>query len=577
MRKYCTILGLCVLGLSACQKNYETVPLGQQATINDVFNTQDSSGQQAILYLSNCYLVTLPNGHNRVGGDYLDAASDDAVSSSNTVSAVQMIATGQYTAFSPNADDDWAKNYNAIRDCNLFINNIYRVPLILVLPDGRKAIGAFRSEARFLRAWAYYQLIERYGGVPLLGDTVFSITDNVQVPRNSFQDCVSYIVSECDNIKDSLRTPQGLDANNYGRITSGMAMALKAQVLLMAASPLYNGGNIDGSNPLTGYSGYDATRWQAAAQAAADVMNLGVYKLDTAFKDVFTTQAFPVGTNTETIFWVQNGASISVESTNSPVGYGSAGGGGETSPSQGLVDAYPMSNGLAITDPTSGYNPADPYSNRDSRLDATIFYNGHLWLNRNVETFDGGLDKPGGTSAETKTGYYMRKFMGPFESVNSSPPTYSNTIHDYIYCRYAEILLDFAEATNEYTGPSIAVYNVLTALRLRAGIAAGTDGLYGLAAGMDQADMRTVLHNERRIELAFEEHRYWDIRRWKTAAQAYNAGPIQGLDIQLTASGLVYNRVNVLATAFKDPQMYFYPVPYTEVVKNSAMTQNPNW
>jgi hypothetical protein len=577
MRNNILILGLCISVLTACQKNYESLPLGQQATLNDVFNTQDSSGQQAILYLSNCYLEALPSGHNRISGDYLDAASDDAVSSSNSVSPVQMIATGQYSAASPNADDDWAYNYNVIRDCNVFIKYIYRVPLILLMPDGRKAIGALRSEARFLRAFTYYRLVQRYGGVPLVGDTLFSITDNVQIPRNAFSDCINYIVSECDDIKDSLRTAQGVDPANYGRITREAAMALKAQTLLLAASPLYNGGNIDGANPLTGYPNYDATRWQAAAQAAQDIMNLNVFSLMPSFYDVFTTQAQPVGTNPEAILWVQSGPSESVETKNSPVGYGSAGGGGETSPSQALVDAFPMSNGLAITDPASGYNAQNPYDNRDPRLAATIFFNGHLWLNRNVETFDGGLDKPGGTTAETKTGYYMRKFMGPFESVNSSPPTYSNTIHDFPYCRYAEIILDFAEATNEYSGPSTAVYNVLEALRNRAGIAAGTNGLYGLAAGMDQADMRAAIQNERRCELAFEEHRYWDIRRWKIAGQVYNSSPVQGVDIQNLATGLVYNRIDVLTTAFKDPQMYFYPIPYSEVVKNPEMKQNPNW
>lgn len=577
MRKYCLILGLCIGVMSACQKNYESVPLGQQATLDDVFNTQDSSGQQAILYLSNCYLEALPSGHNRISGDYLDAASDDAVSSSNTVSAVQMIATGQYTAASPNADDDWAYNYNVIRDCNVFIKYIYRVPLILLLPDGRKAIGALRSEARFLRAFTYYRLLQRYGGVPLVGDTLFSITDNVQLPRSSFSDCVNYIVSECNNIKDSLRTAMGVDAGNYGRITREAAMALKTQTLLLAASPLYNGGNIDGSDPLTGYPSFDATRWQAAAQAAQDIMNLGVFKLTPSFYDAFTTQAIPVGSNPEVILWVQSGASESIETKNSPVGYGSAGGGGQTSPSQALVDAFPMSNGLAITNPASGYNPLNPYDNRDPRLTATIFYNGHLWLNRAVQTYDGGLDKPGGTSAETKTGYYMRKFMGPFESVNSSPPVYSNTIHDFPYCRYAEILLDYAEATNEASGPTIAVYGVLDSLRKRAGIDPGTDGMYGLAAGMDQADMRAAIQNERRIELAFEEHRYWDIRRWKIAAQAYNSSPVQGVDIQQFGTGLTYNRINVLTTAFKDPQMYFYPIPYGEVVKNPQMKQNPNW
>jgi hypothetical protein len=565
-------------GLTACQKNYETVPLGQQQTINDVFNTQDSAGVAAADYLSTVYQQALPSGHFRVGGDYLDAASDDAVSSSNAVSAVQMIATGQYSSAATNADDDWSKAYTAIRDANIYIVNIYRVPLKEQLPNGKPAIAAYRSEARFLRAWLYFELVKRYGGVPLLGDTVFTISDNAQVPRNSFSDCINYIVSECDNIKDSLRTAAMVNGNSYGHVTQGAAMALKAQVLLFAASPLYNGGNIDQGNPLTGYSAYDVNRWQLAAQAAQDVINLNAYALMPSFNNVFTTQAAPVGANTESIFWVQNGTSMNVEIDNSPVGYASSGADGETSPTQELVDAFPMNNGLAITDPASGYSAADPYTNRDPRLTSTVFYNGSLWLNRPVQAFDGGLDKPGGIIQQTKTGYYMRKFMGPFESVTSNPPAYSNTVHDFIYFRYAEILLDFAEATNEFSGPSTAVYNALIALRQRAGIQAGATNSYGLAPGMDQDQMRLVIQNERRIEMAFEERRFWDIRRWKIAAQVYNSGPLQGVDIQQNTSGLLtYNPINVLTTAFSDPKMYFYPIPYGEVVKNPEMRQNPSW
>ena len=570
------IFASCILFLASCQKNYESVPLGSQATINDVFNTQDSAGTAALSFLSTCYIQSLTNDHNRVSSDYLDAASDDAMSSSNTVSAVQEIAQGQYSAASPNADDDWSHNYTAIRDCNIFIDNIYRVPMNVQLPNGRLAIGAYRSEARFLRAWLYFELVKRYGGVPLLGDSVFTITDNVLVPRNSFADCITYIVSECTDIQDSLRTASQVDGSSYGHITQGGAMALKAQVLLFAASPLYNGGNIAPNNPLTGYPNYDITRWQLAAQAAQAVMNLGVYQLMPSFEQVFTTQASPVGSNTEAICWYQVGANTSVEVNNAPVGYAAQGSVGRTSPTQNLVDAYPMNNGLAITDPTSGYNPADPYDNRDPRLSATVFCNGALWLNRAVQTYDGGVDRPGGIVQQTKTGYYMRKFMGPFES--ASPPNYSATIHDFIYYRYAEILLDWAEATNEYSGPSAAIYGVLEQIRSRAGISSGTNGLYGLPAGMDQADMRTAIQNERRLELAFEEHRYWDIRRWKIAAQVYNTAPLQGIDIvQSGFSPATYNKVNVLTTSFKDPQMYFYPIPYSEVVKNPQMQQNPSW
>ena len=206
----------------------------------------------------------------------------------------------------------------------------------------------------------------------------------------------------------------------------------------------------------------------------------------------------------------------------------------------------------------------------------TVMYNGFLWLNRPVQTFDGGLDKPGGTVQQTKTSYYLRKFMGQFESVSGSS-IYSNTYHDWISFRYAEVLLNFAEATNEYTGPTSDVYNVLYALRHRAGIFPGPNNTYGLEQGMTQDEMRTAIQNERRIEMAFEEQRFWDIRRWKIAAQVY-ANPLQGMDIQQSTSGeLFYSIIPVLTPVFRDPQMYLYPIPYSEVVKNGNMKQNPLW
>ena len=565
-------------GITACQKQYEPVPLGEQVSLDYAFNPQDSAGLMALSFLSTCYLEALPNAHNRVNGDYLDAASDDAISNKLTVSQVQQIATGAYSAASPNGDDEWTHNYAAIRDCNIFINDIYRVPLAEKLPSGRPAIAAYRSEARFLRAWEYFELIKRYGGVPLLGDTVFTITQNAQVPRNSFSDCINYIVSECDNIKDSLRTVSDITGSSYGRITKGAALALKAEALLLAASPLFNGGNIDANDPLTGYTNYDASRWQTAAQAAQDVISTGVYSLMPNFRDIFINQAQPIGANNESIFWVQVGTNNSVEQSNSPIGYSSAGAQGNTAPTQNLVDAFPTDSGYAISDPSSGYDPNNPYANRDPRLTATVFCNGtSFWLNRAVQTFDGGLDKPGGSVVQTKTGYYMRKFMGDFEQVTGSPQ-FGSTVHDWIYCRYAGILLDWAEATNEFSGPSAAVYNVLFQLRQRAGIFPGGNGYYGLPANLDQGGMRTAIQNERRIEMAFEEKRFWDIRRWKIAAAAYNTAPLVGMDIQAPVNQpLTYNRVPVLTTHFNDPGMYLYPIPYSEVVKNPQMRQNPSW
>lgn len=561
--------------LASCRKAYEEVPLGQQIPLEIAFDEKDSAGTYALRYLSTTYAEATMNNHNRIDQNYLDAASDDAISSQVKISDVENIAKGAYTASNPNADNNWTRFWTSIRNTTVFTVMINRVPLNERLPDGRPARPAYRSEARFLRAMLYFELLKRYGGVPLLGDKIYQIDDDIQLPRSSFADCVSYIVSELDNIKDSLRTKENVNGTSYGRITKGAAMALKARVLLYAASPLFNGGNIDPANPLTGYTSADPNRWKLAADAAKEVMNLNSYALMPTFTDIFITQSAPVSTNNETIYWRQNGNGTSVERANAPIGYRSAGGDGVTSPTQNLVNAFPMMNGLPITDPASGYNPNSPYTDRDPRLKATVFYNDMLWLNRNVQTFTGGADRPGGTAQQTKTGYYLRKFMGNFET--SSGGIYTDVTHDFIYIRYAEVLLNYAEAMNEFSGPSAEIYDILHQIRQRAGIEAGTDGNYGIASNLSKEQMREVLRNERRIELAFEEHRFFDIRRWKIAETVMNQ-QLTGVNIQRTSSGFdSYDYVNVFTPKFRAPSMYLYPIPYDEVIKNSNMKQNPGW
>jgi hypothetical protein len=576
VRIFTIVIVVFFVSLSACRKNYESVPLGQQISPEIAFDPHDSAGVYAMRFLLTTYTEALPNNHNRVSNSYLDAASDDAVSSQSGIPEVQKIVTGAYTAVAGNADNVWSRYYTAIRDATVFSVSINRVPMKERLPNGQLARSAYRSEARFLRAFLYFELIKRYGGVPLIGDSIRQLNDNIQLPRSSFADCVNFIVSECNDIKDSLRTQEMVNSTTYGRITKGAAMALKAKVLLYAASPLYNGGNVDAGNPITGYTNEDINRWKLAADAAKQIIDLGTYKLMPSFNDVFITQTTPVGANTESIFWRQNGTGTSVETNNGPVGFTSAGGNGLTSPTQSLVDAFTTDEGKSITDPTSLYNPDNPYNHRDPRLTNTIFYNGAMWLNRAVETFEGGLDKPGGTLQQTKTGYYMRKFMGNFETV-SGAAIYSSTVHDFVYFRYAEVLLNYAEALNEFSGPSAEVYNVLYQLRKRAGIIAGTNSNYGVAAGLTKDALRKIIQNERRVELAFEEHRFFDIRRWKIAADVF-ATPLKGVNIQKTSGGIVsYNSIDVLTPVFRDPQMYLYPIPYNEVIKNSQMLQNPKW
>lgn len=579
MKKY-SLLALVLasassLYLASCKKVYEEVPLGQQIPLEIAFDEKDSAGTYALRFLLTTYADALPNLHNRVEGNYLDAATDDAVSSRINITEVDRIRAGSYSSTNTTQDNNWQKAYNAIRSATIFSTMINRVPLAEVLPDGRPARPAYRSEARFIRAMMYFDLVKRFGGVPLLGDTVRQIDDNIQVPRRSFEDCINYIVRELDDIKDSLRTKEQINATHYGRVTKGAAMALKARVLLFAASPLFNGGNIEPSNPLTGYTNADPNRWKLAADAAKAVIDLNSYSLMPDIRDVFITQAAPVAGNTESIFWRQNGTGITVETDNGPVGYTSAGGSGVTSPTQNLVNAYPMVNGLPITDPASGFDPATPYANRDPRLTATVFVNGMLWLNRAVQLYSGGVDRPGGSLQQTKTGYYMRKFMGKFES--SATATYQQTIHDYVYLRYAEVLLNYAEALNEFSGPTTEVFDMLHQIRQRAGIEAGGDNTYGIPADANQEQLREYIHNERRLEMAFEEQRFFDIRRWKIAEQVM-VQPLGGVNILRTSQGfLSYDYVNIGTGVFRSPQMYLYPIPYNEVIKNPEMRQNPGW
>ncbi|RCH55331.1 RagB/SusD family nutrient uptake outer membrane protein [Mucilaginibacter hurinus] len=575
------VLAVCA---SACKKNLEEEPL-EQLSPDYVWDTQDSAGVNASKVLNEIY-TEIPAGANRIfsasssenGSDFLDAATDDAVSSSPFVTPVELIATGIGITPFRNAEggsfgtDIWAANYRGIRKANIFMANIDKVPLAGTLPNGTRLRSAWKAEARFLRALFYFELVKRWGGVPIVGDEVKQITDDVLLPRNSYAECVQYIVSECDAVKDSLRLDP-IDNINFGRVTRGTAMALKARMLLYAASTLYNGGNIGTSGPerlVAGYENEDRNRWKLAADAAADIVQLGVFSLQA---DMVNT--FIVANNKEVIFARNNGRGTDIEKANGPIGFaGEATGGSRTSPTQELVEAFPMKNGKPITDPTSGYNPTSPYTNRDPRLDSTILYAGARWLNTFIETYEGGRHKPGGSKTQTKTSYYLRKFMGHFRNQS----TYAPHPRNFVMFRYAEVLLNYAEAQNEFNGPDNNVYDALYALRKRAGISAGAANNYGIPQNLTKEQMREIIRNERRVELAFEEHRYWDIRRWKIAGELAKK-PLHGLRIKRSeVSGSIDGtKVIVLQPRFLEPKMYLYPIAQNELDKNKNLIQNPGW
>lgn len=547
--------------ISACQKA-EDRPF-ERITEEYLWDSKDSLGTNASYFLNNIY-GDLPTGYNRIDGNLLDAATDDAVPSGDNT-AISRFTNGGYSA-TTNGDNSWTANYESIRKCNLFVQNFPKVTL-------KKSIqqdGVYwKAENRFLRAMFYFELIKRYGGVPLLGDRVLTINDDLKLPRNTYEECVNYIVSECDAIKDDLR-PDPIANGDYGRVTKMVALTLKAKTLLYAASPLNNPSN-------------DVAKWRKAKNALADVIRqatVGSFGLESDFNNVFITRK-----NTEVIFAYQRPVTFDVETNNAPIGYlsGSTASRGRTSPTQELVDAFTTRKGLPITtdlkSPTNptGYDPNQPYANRDLRLDKTVFYNGLPWLSRGVETFNGGRDRPGGSVVQTKTGYYMSKFMGNF----ASGTAYSNQTHNFPIFRYADVLLMFAEAKNEVDGPGTnadSVYNYVRAIRARAKIEVGTaPNTYGVSSTLTTAQMRDLIRNDRRVEMAFEEQRFWDLRRWKIAENVYNK-PLHGMRITRTGSALSY-QVEELGIPFQfvAPRMYRYAIPFAEISKNTNLTQNEGY
>lgn len=576
-----------VISNSSCKK-IETEPkdwFGAEL----VFDTLDRLGTVAAFNLNDLYNY-IPGGFNRIGSDFLDAASGDAIPSRNNT--IVEYYTNRRISVLNNPDPYWANSYYGIRRCNIFMQNIGAVPIVqtdsTTIANARLNRQYWRAEARFIRALMYFELLKRYGGVPLIGDRIFTLDDNLQIPRNNFADCADYIVNECNIVKDSLRKEVIGDAD-WGRIPRGAAIALKCRVLLYAASPLFNGGGIE-TDPvkkaLTGYPAADPARWQKVIDAAEELNALNYYKLFpttppanaatamTNFMSVFTTKK-----NVEIILAKQSANSTSLENSQAPVGYaGTTTSLGYTSPTQNFVDAFPMINGQqpfnadGSINTASGYSAAAPYFNRDPRMGAIIFYDSLTWLGRRVETFEGGLDKPNtsATSIQTKTGYYLKKFLGNFPTGT----TYSNQSHNFPIFRYAEVILNYAEALNEMNRVEEAVTQIKL-IRQRAGIAAGANTRYGIKTGITQTEMRDLIRNERRIELSFEEHRFWDLRRWKTAATEL-AAPVYGMKITKSGTARIYEKVQV-GTLLFDTKMYHMPLPYDEIIKNRALIQNEGW
>lgn len=513
-------------------------------------------------------------GYNSFGGgsanqnSFFDCVTDLGVlSPRGTNTAVNSFTRATFHSGSGgNTDSRWAQVYQYIRKTNLVLEYIHYCDNL-----SESKMAQYIGEAKLHKALLHYEMLKRYGGITIMDDLFEG--GNIELPRNTFEECVEYIVHLCEEAAGGL--PLRYPDNDYGRLTKGAALGLKAKVLLYAASPLFNENPIAGTNEIQRYASADNTRWDRAAKAALDVINLKmpdgspVYELFPSYERLFFTRE----ENREFMIMRMQGMTNNVEVRNGPAGY--PGATGNTSLTQEFIDMFELTSGKLPKDDTN-YDPQKPWENRCKRFYASVLYNGAFWWDREVETFVGGKDYTAlsSTAKGCVTGYTLRKHLDPEVRISG---VQKKTYHDFPLLRFAEILLTYAEAANEYNGMSDddlvdddMVYSCVNRLRERAGLPMIEDKTKG--------EMREIIHRERSVLLAFECVRYFDLRRWREAERVLNR-PVHGVQItkDVETGDFVYSDPIEVEERIFPERCYYYPIPQSELNKNAALTKNPGW
>lgn len=579
-----------LLAFSSCDDLFEPAIENQQ-DLSQMY--KDKEFARGIL--ANAYMA-LPYSSSSVS----DVATDDAVSNDNT-NEYMKIATGGWSSLN-DPTSQWRDRYAAIQYCNIMIENADMVEWATsneVL--NQMYIDNFKGNAYAMRGLQFFYLLRAHSGVTasgeLLGAPIHLASEdggsNFNVPRDKFADCIAQVFADLDEAEKLLpyeygnvgqsdaalsKYPGATNAeynrafgdHQRGKLDGKIIEAIRAQVALFAASPAYQSAG--------------AATWQQAAEYAAKLLvkmgGIAAMQQDgwTWFNNANEIDNLKTGENPAEIIWRDNvGESYDLESDNYPP---SIFGKGRINPTQNLVDAFPMANGYPIGNAKSGYDASKPYENRDPRLAAYILYNGATIGVDGTEIITGNYspDNSNGINFEngrsTRTGYYLRKSLR--DDVNLASGKETKMKHYFARIRATEIFLAYAEAANEAGGPTatfggatFSAKDVIKALRDRAGV--GTDYVDECST---KEQMRELIRNERRLELCFENHRFYDLRRWKAPLNETAKGI---MITQANADGsVVSSSIDVEARSYKD-YMYYSPIPYSEIMKFNNLEQNQGW
>lgn len=518
MRKYIypAVITAFIFGLNSCDEDFLNVSPKDEISSESFFKTTNDATQalvgvyNTLIQNSDYTMIQKALAHN--------VWSDDAVNVWQG-SDYNTIAAGSFGSDYWFFQNNWTQLYRNIRRTNVFLTNIDQTEMDENLKK------TYIAEVKFFRAYYYHQLVILFGGVPIVEHPLS--LEELKIPRNKRSEVINFILTDLDNAIPDLQTIPA----EPGRITNGAAWALKSRVLL-----------------------YEY-RFQEAAEAAQNVMEQEQYGLYTADGNQSYVTLFSQSNenNKEVIFDVQF---TDQDGYGSPeqlwLNPSSLSGWAALNPLKSLIDEFEDIDGDPIS-ASAVYDPENPFLNRDPRLDMSILYTGSLVVDHNGVSHT--LNTLSGTDASTRSGYLVRKGADPESFV---PGITSGK--NYILIRYAEVLLNYAEAKNEASGPDVSVYAAVNSIRSRA-------GMPDLPSGLSKTEMRERIRHERRVELCLEGHRTFDIKRWGIAPAVMNGG-IYGV-----GPNPIENRT------FDPDKNYLFPIPQTQIdlTGKEILLQNPGY